>query len=139
MFLQESLLKHPWVDSTLEHTSLNVPAFHHVPGADVPHLRISPAGRFRRHFDHGQCPLQLLAIGDRIVAGNRALSTAVRPPSSAQANEWELEATAPELKPASDNASGLPPAGLMTAQALTGSTVTPGSITFGEFTDPRRV
>ena len=43
-----------------------------------------------------------------------------------------------ELGPASDNTSSFPPAELMTAQALTRSTVTPGSPMFGEFIYPRR-
>ena len=60
------------------------------------------------------------------------------PAFAAQAKDWELEATAPELGPASDNTSGFPPAELMTAQALTRPTVTPGSPMFGEFTYPRR-
>ena len=97
VFVCGRVLTYLWAGSSLERTSLNVPAFYHGPRADAPHLRIFPSGRFRRHFDRSQSPLELLAVGDHAVAGSRALSTAVRPVSSAQGNEWELEAVVPEL------------------------------------------
>ena len=138
MFPQESLLRHLWVYSTFEHFSVNVLAFDDVLRANVPQLPISPAGRFRRDFDYGQGLLQLLVIEDRIAVGDRALSTAVRLASSAQAKEWELESTTPQLDPASDKASGFATAGFMIVETLTLSTSTPGSVTFGELTCPHR-
>ena len=74
----------------------------------------------------------------RIVVGNRALSTVVKPASSEQENEWELEAVVPELEPASTDASGLSSTVPITVQALNRSNVTLDSLTFGKFTYTRR-
>ncbi|EJF57733.1 hypothetical protein DICSQDRAFT_140019 [Dichomitus squalens LYAD-421 SS1] len=74
----------------------------------------------------------------RIVVGNRALSTVVRPAQSEQENEWELEAIVPDLTPASTDASASSSTVPVTVQALNRSNVTLDSLTFGRFTYTRR-
>lgn len=70
----------------------------------------------------------------RVVVGNRALSTAVRPSQSKDSNEWELEAVLPEFESIAPDVPGPSSTVPLTVQALNSSNVTLDSITFGNFT-----
>ncbi|KAI0743444.1 hypothetical protein C8Q80DRAFT_1272145 [Daedaleopsis nitida] len=69
----------------------------------------------------------------RVVVGNRALSTAVRPSTTKREGEWDLEAVIPDFAAAAS--SPFPSSTVsLTVQALDSFNTTLDSVTFGKFT-----
>ena len=70
----------------------------------------------------------------RIVVGNRALATDVRPTQSKREGEWDLRAVIPDFDALAMDGLSSSPTVPVTVQALNASNSTIDSLTFGKFT-----